>query len=360
MVPENEAKQEQGLTDRPEKGTKEKKKEHKPAFKPDDLRSLGDYYQTKKLPAARFLSALKKNKITKLQEDDVQRCLDGLDDTDPEFARTLELLYRAASSQTPLARQCITFSAQACRQQLSRHYKIDLDLNKAADVVFAEVFHSLKPGLIGKKVDNRSLNLLKAVGIWKSHSRNLDEVEVVGFLAKELLVKKGSGNGGAPAVFEILFRPANKIKAMTEFVRVAKNGLIKAQLAREAEIRERQQREKESRRAQDYLDQLKAAREELGRKEEEIAELKSKLRMSEDEKVSLEQTIEHQQAINAHGEGELKGRSRVFLEKKLSPLLETAHEFAELDPPRKNIIVERLEMAKEEIRREIEWLRSTD
>ena len=360
MVPENEAKQEQGITGTPETGTNEKKKEQKPAFKPEDLRSLGDYYQTKKLAAARFLSALKKNKITKLQEDDVQRCLDGLDDTDPELARTLDLLYRAASSQTPLARQCITFAAQACRQQLSRHYKIDLDLNKAANVVFAEIFHSLKPGLIGKKVDNRSLNLLKAVGIWKIHSRNLDEVEAVGFLAKELLSKKGSRNGGVPAVFEILFRPANKIKAMTELVRVAEKGLIKAQHAREAEIRERQQSDKQSKRAQDHLDQLEAARAELGRKEEEIAMLKTKLRMSVDEKASLEQTIEHQQAISAHGEGELRGRSRVFLEKKLSPLLETAHEFAELNPPRKNIIVERLDMAKEEIRREIEWLRSTD
>jgi superfamily II DNA helicase RecQ len=357
MFPEDEAKQELEMEAAPEK---EKHENKKPAFKPEDLKSLNDYYQIKKLPATRFLTALKKNKISKLQEDDVQRCLDGLDERDPEFARTQDLLFRAASAQSPLARQCITFASQACRQQLSKHYQVNLDLSKSANDVFAEVFRGLKPGLMGKKVDNRSVNLLKAVGIWKSHSRNLDEVETVEFLVKEFISNKSSRNGGIPAVFEILFRPANKIKTMLDMLRVTEHVLIKAQHAREAEIRERHRRDKEARRAQDYLDQLREARAGLERREEEIAGLSAKLKASEDERASLEKRVEHQQAISAHGEGELKGRARVFLEKKLSPLLETAHEFAELDPPRKSIIVERLEMAREEIRREIEWLKSTD
>jgi len=204
------------------------------------------------------------------------------------------------------------------------------------------------------------VNLLKAVGIWKSHSRNLDEVETVGFLAKEFLSDKANRNGRIPTVFEILFRPANKIKSMIDMLQVSGHVLIKAQHAREAEIRERQQRDKETKRAQGYLDQLREAKAGLERKEEEIASLSAKLKASEDERASLEKRVEHQQAISAHREGELKGRARVFLEKKLSPLLETAYEFAELAPPRKSIIVERLEMAIEEIRREIEWLRSTD
>ncbi|QBQ53824.1 hypothetical protein [Nitrosococcus wardiae] len=360
MVPEDKAKQELEIKAMPEKERQEKKKEKEPAFKSEDLRSLNDYYQIKKLSATRFLSALKKNKVAKLQENDVQHCLDGLDDKDPEFARTLDLLFYAARAQSPLARQCITFASQACRQQLSKHYQIDLDLNKSADVIFAEAFHGLKPGLTGKKVDNRSVNLLKAMGIWKIHSRNLDEIEAVGFLAKELLSKKANRNGGIPAIFEILFRPMNKIKAITDMLRIAEYGLIKAQHARELEMRERQQRDREFRRAQDYLDQLREARAELERKEGEIADLRAKLKASEDERAFLEKRIEHQKAISAHREGELRGHSRVFLEKKLSPLLETAHEFAELKLPRESIIVERLEMAREEIRREIEWLRSTD
>jgi len=116
MFPEDEAKQVLEMKVAPEKEKQEKKKEKKPVFKSEDLRSLNDYYQIKKLPATRFLTALKKHKISKLHEDDVQRCLDGLDERDPEFARTQDLLFRAASAQTPLARQCITFSSQACRQ----------------------------------------------------------------------------------------------------------------------------------------------------------------------------------------------------------------------------------------------------
>jgi septal ring factor EnvC (AmiA/AmiB activator) len=200
---------------------------------------------------------------------------------------------------------------------------------------------------------------LKAVGIWESHNRNLDEVEAVGVLSKELLSKRPNRNLGFPTILEILCRPTNKIKAMTELLRVAEYGLIKAQNAREAELWERQQRDKELRRAQDYLDQLRKSSAELERKEEAIAGLTANLKASADERASLEKKIEHQQAISAHGEGELKGRCRVFLEKKLSPLLQTAQEFAELDTPRMNVIIERLEMAREEIRREIEWLRSS-
>ncbi len=359
MIAEDEAKQVPEMTTVPEKERQEKEKEKKDVFKPEDLRSLSDYYQFKKVAATRFLNTLKKNKIAKFKDDDFQFCLDCLDEQDPEFARTLGLLFRAASDQSSLARQCITFASQACRQELSKHYQIDLDLNKSANVVFEEMFRCLKPGLTAKKVDGRAVNLLKAVGIWKSHSRNLDEVETVGFLIKELLSKKANRNRGLPGIFEILFRPANKIKAMIDMMKVAEHGLIKAQYARDAEIRERRQRDKEFRRAQDYLKQLSDARDELKRKEEEIAGLRAKIKVSEGKKASLEKRIEQQQAINAHGESELKGRSRVFLERKLDPLLKTAHEFAELDPPRRSIIVERLEIAREEIRGEIEWLRST-
>lgn len=356
MLPEDEIIQQAEKKD--ETGDVKEKKE--PAYKLEDIRSLTDYYQTDKLPASRFLGALKKNKVGKLQDDDIQQCLEGLDDADPDFVKTLDLLYRAVGIQTPLARQCISFVSQACRQQLNVHNKIEVDLNKAANVVFDEVLRILKPELTGKKVSSRSFNLLKALGIWKSHSRNLDEVEIIELLTKELMSQKGRGSGGLSSVADILFRPATKIKAMTDILQVAENGVAKAKLARHSEIRERQQREKEYRRAQDFLDQLNRAIEELHAKEREIGELKTNLAHSEDERTTLEQKIEHDQAVSTHGKGELRGRSRVFLEKKLTPLLETAHEFAELDPPRKNIIVERLEIAMEEIRKEIEWLRSTD
>lgn len=360
MVRDDERTQEPEMKTAPNKEKQAKKNRKKPAVKSEDLRSMKDYYYLDKVPAARFLTALKKNKITKFQENDIQHCLDSLDEKDPEFAKTLELLFRAANAQWSLARQCVAFASRACTQQLSKHYQIELHLNKSANVVFAEVLHGLTPGLTEKTVDYRAVNLLKAVGLWESCSRSLDEVNAVGLLAEELLTTKAKGSRGIPPVFEVLFRPANKVKAMTDMLRVAEHSLIKAQHARESEIRERQHRNKEFRRAQDYLDQLKEARAELETKQEEVTALRATLTASENERASLEKKIGHQQAISAHKEGELKGRSRVFLEKKLIPLLETAHEFAELDPPRKSTIVERLEMAQDEIRGEIEWLRSTD
>lgn len=360
MAPETDVKQEPEMKAAQNKEEREQRRNNDLAYRSEDLRSLNDYYRIKKLPAARFLAALKKNKVAKFQDDDYQRCLDGLDEQDPEFARTLDLLFRAASASSPLAKQCIAFATQACSQQMVKHYRIAPDLNTSANAFFAEVFHGLKSGLIGSKTNRRSVNLLKAVGIWMSHSRNLDEVETIGFLAKELLSQKAKRSGGIPAAFEILLRPAIKIRVMSDMLRVAEHGLSKAQHARESEIKARQQRDRESSRAQDYFGQLSSARAELERKAEEIAALGTKLQASNEKRAALETRIEHQQAISVHGEGELRGRSRVFLENKLSPLLATAREFAELDPPRTGTIVERLEMAQEEIRNEIEWLRFTD
>jgi len=72
---------------------------------------------------------------------------------------------------------------------------------------------------------------------------------------------------------------------------------------------------------------------------------------------ALKKKIEQLQAIHWHEKNELKGRSRVFLEYKLSPLLESAYEYTEIEPPKKNMILERLEMVKINIEREVEWLR---
>lgn len=332
----------------------------KSGIKAVNVKSLADYYRLSKLPAQRFLSAMKKNNIGKLRDDDVQFCLASLDRSDPEFGKTLDLLFRSANVRSSLAQQCVTFASRACRQQLSRHYQINLDLNKPANDLFVEVFHRLKPALTGKRTDDRSANLLKAVAIWESHSRNLDEVEAVGFLAKQLLSKRAHSDGEIPAAFQVLFKPATKIKTMGDMLRVAERTLLKAERARASEIQERDERERAFRRSQDYLNQIREANSKLGEKDDEIAGLRARLEASEDEKASLQKKMEHQKAISAHEEGDLKGRFRVFLERKLRPLLETAHEFAELDPPRKSIIVERLEIAEEEIRRETEWLKSTD
>ena len=358
MNRDDEAKNGQKQQDAAEENKTEKKT---PAVKLEDIRSLNDYYQTQKLPAARFLAALKKNKISKIQKEDMQSCLDAIDERDPEFARTLDLLFRAVSAQqSPLTRQCIAFASHACQQQLNNHYQIRMDLNKSAKDLFTEALIGLKPGLMAKKVDNRSINLLKAIAIWKSHSRNLDKVETIELLVKELLPDNAKSNGRLPDVFEVLLKPATKFKAMLDMLRVARSVLIKAEHAREAQRWERQQRDKEFGRAQNYLEQLREVKAELDRNKEAIADLSGRLEVSKEEIASLMKRIEQQKAISVHGEGELRGRARVFLEKKLSPLLETAYEFAELDPPRKTIIVERLEMAKQEIGREIEWLRSSD
>ena len=74
----------------------------------------------------------------------------------------------------------------------------------------------------------------------------------------------------------------------------------------------------------------------------------------------LTKQIEDIQAVSNHAASELKGRSKVLLEHKITELLKQALEFSELEPPRTNVTIERIEMALAEIRRELSWLRSMD
>jgi len=351
MILEDKVKQEQENKYEQKKEDQEKKKEQNSIQKYEGLTSLNDYYQNKKLTAPQFFTAIEKNKVKDIKEADIQRCLGELDEQDPEFLRTLNLLYRAVQIKSLPAKQCIKFVSQAYIQLLSKHYKIVVELKKPANDLFEEVFYGLKSGLTGKKIDKRSVNLLKAVGVLNSYSRNLDGVEVVGFLAQELISKKDSRR--ISAIAEVFFRPTNKMKAMTDMLQVAEPVFKKMHNA----LRGQEQRRRECESAQEIQNQL---REELKIKEDEIECLKLELKSFKNDCLSLATKIEQQQAIMVHEERELKGRSRVFLGKKVIPLIETALEFVELEPPRKSIIIERLEMVRVEIRREIEWLRSSD
>ena len=336
MIPEDKITQQ---VDRKDESEGVQKKKHS-AYPSEDIRSLADYYRIDKLTALKFLSTLKKNEVRELQDEDIDGCLKNLNDTDPDFIKTLDILYRTIDTKTPLERQCIDFVQRACRQNIN----INFD-GKDVNTVFDDAVRKLRPTLDDKKVDTLSFNLLKSLGILLCHRRNLDDEKATELLAKVLISENKRERS-------ILFRQDIKFKEFTNILQIAKKGITKAISAQEQMLREKQQRE-------NLRNQLNRAKEELQSKDREIEKLKADIANSESENRSLEQKIRDDQAISIHEKGELRGRSRVFLEKKLTPLLETAHEFSELEPPRKSIIIERLEMAMEEIRREIEWLKPT-
>ncbi|OQW91639.1 MAG: hypothetical protein BWK79_16420 [Beggiatoa sp. IS2] len=337
------------------------KKPEKPKSVPksEEISSLVGYYQAEKLPAKKFLSLLNKNKTDTLQEQDTKQCLEQLGKNDPDFKRTLELLHQALSIQTKFGRQFVDFAFQACRQQLKVCCDLDLNLEQPANILFEQILQVLKPKLEAKKPDNLSLNLLKASGFWLNHAVNLGEFELIDLLAKEFALQKSEKPNQTSNAIDILLRPDTNLRTMIDTLTVADSGLSKAKSAKDSEIREQQRRQKEYERAQALQKRLDEAKNELSGKEQRIVELLSNLEQSKVEKESLEKKIQDIQTVNTHRKSELKGHCRVFLDKKISPLLEDALEATNLEPPRKNIITERLEMVKEEIKREIKWL-STD
>ncbi len=121
---------------------------------------------------------------------------------------------------------------------------------------------------------------------------------------------------------------------------------------------ERPLNDNERKRAEKYWQELQKAEQELQRKIEEISELTSKLADAEKEIAALAQKVKDENSYSMYEKERIQGQSRVFLSRRLDPLLETAFECAQLNPPRQQIILERIEIVREEIKREIERLQS--
>ncbi len=334
--------------------------ENSTAKKNKSMIRVSAYYEGKRQSAVRFLADMKKRKMSRFDPDDLQECIRRLDDLDPDFSRTLDLLFRAVGMRSPIAIHCISFVFESMSEQLKSHYKVSVDVEKPANVLFSDVLSGVSHGIRSKPIDLKALNLLKALGIWAGSSRNLDELDVIESLASELVQRDQDSDVGVPPSLHILFKPSAKRKAMVDMLALVNQLLLRATYARKAEEAQRVQRLKENKRFSECMGLLGACKIELQRANERLDSLRDELATLRAENESLSRQVASQKALNSHGEGELRGRARVFLEKKLKPLLRDAHEFAELDPPRKSIIVERLEMAQEEIRKEITWLQSTD
>jgi hypothetical protein len=57
---------------------------------------------------------------------------------------------------------------------------------------------------------------------------------------------------------------------------------------------------------------------------------------------------------------QLRSRSRAFIESKLMPVISSARDAAEMNPPRITAIIDRLDQIQEEILKESEWLASSE
>jgi hypothetical protein len=68
------------------------------------------------------------------------------------------------------------------------------------------------------------------------------------------------------------------------------------------------------------------------------------------------ENTERDEALLKFRMDEVLGRARISLQNIL-PLLETAHDFASLEPPRPYVVIERLEMSIDAIKKQIECFR---
>ena len=316
---------------------------------------LADYYSDEGYSVRQFLKSLKKCGVTSFQKEDIDKTLSMLDDLDPNFSKSLDLLFKAKGKKTVLFKEIVNFVRRACKQQLEVHYTItDLDRLPAGNRLSAVVTKLLNELPLKTDKGKQSFNLVKALAIGLSESRELDDNEITKILVDSLTKQNVTNTKAAiPRVLDILLKPTANFKSTTNVLHVANTGFTQARLATDERNRESQKKLHVEQKLEDVQTELSNNYKTTKNLEEIIDTLAGENKL-------LTKQIEDNQAVSNHAASELKGRSKVLLEHKITDLLKQALEFSELDPPRTNVTIERIEMALTEIRRELSWLRSMD
>jgi hypothetical protein len=185
-----------------------------------------------------------------------------------------------------------------------------------------------------------------------SRNRALDEVGAIrlletGFAPKRSRPRLGSSDTRSPnEAFHKAISPRADILALLNVVLAWRENVTRVMRERDLleETRSRTQTEKEG------------ALEEAARFKRDVERLRGV-------QTALEQRVERAEALNAdiqidfrHRVDQLRSRVRGVLAGELSRWLETAYDASVAEPPRSQVIQERLEQAIALIRREIEWL----
>ena len=329
-------------------------KEAKP--KPKPIQSLVDLYTVKGANPAKLLRELAKGTSWKFADDDVAAALSLLPERDPQLLRTRQLLHESIGShEGRFARTAGDFALSAVATQLDGLSSWPPSDGIEPVAALRELAQRLAGDLRDAKKQRRSHNTLM-IGVDILSNRRGLAFEAAAPILRDTL-------GRPPEYDQSRSNPRrHRIAAVTS----PRNDLERVRDL--LDLLEPWERElDEARRAEDQTAaEVREARttaeeatERVAQVEHRIVELRTELERARQE---AEASRDQAQDVRIHASAdvtELRARSVAFLNTRLRDLLTTAKEASEVDPPRARTTVRLIEQAIQELRKEVEWLRSS-
>jgi len=321
------------------------------------IRSVLDLFTVKGANSTKLLRELEK-KTTSWQFDaaDVDAALAVLPDKDPHLARTRQLVHEAIEQHDGrFSRAAGEFAMRAAAEDLSglRLWPLSDDTEPIA--ALTELAARTASRLKHPNEERRAHNVLM-IGV--------DLLSARRGLAFESAAPILGDTVGKPAEYSerrskprrhrmaTVTSPRNDLDRVRDLLDLLQPWQRDLDDARQAERSARTEQE----RAHSDTASARAAVEQLTR---ELTTVKKELAEARQEVAGLRDQAKDVRIVASADVSELRGRTISFLNSRLRDLLATAKEAGDADPPRIPTAMRLLDQAIAEVRREVEWLRSS-
>ena len=316
--------------------------------------TLADFLLADKASAREFVRFLAKR--PPLADDDLLRSHEILSTDPPKIKKVLELA-RAATAAVPQPGVLLRWCEQIVRSRDEGLRDWGLDPNQSASAAFDQLFAWAYPNIRKKEHRSKrqlaevtfSLGLILLVG-----RRSLSPLDALRSMSLTATTSRETRRRTSPdaETGKLIVRAGTKqLFDFAQVITLAEGQIASAQDAqRNAEsLVDEVQREKGALEASQDL--LRAKAEELDR---ELVQKNTRIE-------ELAADLEGAKARGRQDLSSLKARFRRQIGERLAGLLADAWDAIDTKPPHPDVAKERLEVAREEIRRELEWLgRSSD
>lgn len=317
--------------------------------------SLASYYADPKASAGRLLSAWNKGTATLPSDSERHSVLETLQATDPDLKKSLQLATNGfMARRAAIANMLVSWVQQVIVSQFDAQGWMFPNQEQGASAVYQAVLVRLRLGLDeSRKARKRYSRVALLTLLWLHHSRQLRVTEA----ASEMHAVFGSSIDNqsdlrrverAAAVF--LGTKANELTSVLDFSSLWESRL-RSEGARAANI------EKILHDAESKIALLEREQASL---HDEVNQLRSQNEKLSGECEDLRRRELERQEGGDHRVLELRSRSTAFLNRLADGQLTIAMEAAKLIPPRPTVVIEKLELGISAIKKEVQWLQSSD
>jgi len=325
--------------------------------KREPLLTLREFYGVKNSNPARFLNDLREGNVWDFNREDVDAALGLLDESDPKFSRTTALAVAAVTEKDGrFTRTTLAFVQEAAHARLvrnPRYARREGESERSSEDRFRSLVRTQTERLADAKKRPEALNLLLASALHMVYAERLPTevviVELAGALDEQSKLTTdadlarvahlvGAGKSGAAEL-------RRQLQLMLPWIDAARKARASA--------------EDEAARARLLDANLDTSQQELDVTAQRLTDTARDLQAAQAEIDTLKAALVAAQHHNAHDLRETRGRVAGALNGRLVDLIATIKDALEVEPPRLTVAREKVEIAQEELERQLEWLRSS-